>query len=97
MTTGEVVRRKSSKLAFVAYICALFMTLWAVLLDITTFATNDYTWILIQAMSFAAGAMVLLLIAWRRIPIPGRAIAAVLILVDCWVLWNAGVERLLQW
>jgi hypothetical protein len=63
------------------------MTLWAVTLDITTVATNDDTWILIEAMTF---------VAWRRMPTPGRVIAGFLILVDVYLLWNAGVERLLH-
>ena len=48
MTIGAVVKGKTSKLAFADYMAALFMTLWAVILDVTTFASNDHTSILIQ-------------------------------------------------
>jgi len=96
---GEVTGRRASgqTSAFVAYILALLATMYAAVLDLATFATNDYTWILIRSMGCAAAAIVLLLVSWRRMPGPGRGIAASLMLVDLWVLWNAGVERLLQW
>jgi len=48
MTTGAVVKGKSSTLAFATCMAALFMTLWAVILDVTMFATNDYASILVQ-------------------------------------------------
>jgi hypothetical protein len=94
MRTTAFANANGTKWAFVAYITALSMTLWAVTLDITTVATNDDTWILIEAMTFVAGAMVLLLVAWRRVPTPGRVIAAFLILVDVYLLWNAGVAMI---
>lgn len=96
MTSHRAVVRKVDKLAFTAYMGALLMTIWAALLVVTTFATNDYTWILIQAISFAAGAVMLLVWAWTRMPVQGREIAALLILVDGYVMANAA-GRLLHW
>ena len=48
MTAGAVVKGKSSTLAFAAFMAALFMTPWAGILGVTTFATNDYASILSQ-------------------------------------------------
>lgn len=74
---------------------ALLLTIVAVLLDVTTFATNDYTAILWTAIAWAATSALLLALAVRAMPRPGRFALLVLAVVDTFVVWNTGVERLL--
>ncbi|MCA8953926.1 MAG: hypothetical protein KDE27_30730 [Planctomycetes bacterium] len=76
---------------------ALLSTIAATLLDVTTFATNDYTTILQVAIACALGSMLLLALAARAMPWPGQLAALGLAAVDAFVVWNAGVERLLGW
>jgi hypothetical protein len=95
--TNASVQRKTSVLAFAAYIVAMLMTLCAMFLDAVTIAGNDYLRVLLTAMLLAAGAVLLLVVSWKRIPAAVRVIAAGLILIGSFVLWNAGAERLMGW
>ena len=95
MTETELEMRRSHSLSgFLAYVGALLLTVYAFAINSMTFATNDYTIIVFQAVACAAVAILLVVAAWRRIPPAGRAIAAVLVLANLWTLVDAGGRRL---
>ena len=85
--------RARSTLAFVGYLIALVLTLWALLLNNITLA-GDYTLVLVQAIGSSVVAILLLVLCWTRIPTPGRVVSAVLVLANLWVLVDAGGRRL---
>ena len=80
-----------------AFHAALLLTIAAVLLHVTTFATNDYTQILMTAVGCAIASMLMLVLAAIRLPRPGRLFALAVGAADAWVIWGAGAERLLGW
>ncbi len=92
--TDLETRRHHSPSGFLAYVGALLLTIYAFAINSITFATNDYTSIVVQAVACAAVAIVLVVVAWRRIPPAGRAIATLLVLANLWTLVDAGGRRL---
>lgn len=78
---------------FVALTAAVLPTLYAFTMNNTTFATNDYTCLIIQTLVCASSAIALVAAAWRRMPRMGRAIAILLVLVYLWTLFDAGGRR----
>ncbi len=96
-TPSRPAGRARSRLWWFASIGAFVLTLWALVLDLTTFAINDYTNILVMAIACACGAMVLIGACWRRMTVVGRGIAGIVLVGDLWVLVDAGGRRLLGW
>jgi len=76
---------------------AQLLTAWALLLDVATFATNDYRLILLQAIGCAVIAMLLVALVFHRVPRFHRPVCVVLVFVDLFVIWNAAFERGLAW
>ena len=76
------------------FAAAFLMTLWAAMLNTVTFATNDYTRIGLEAIACAAGATVLLVLAWPRMGWPGRLGVGLLAAINVWTLLDAGGRRL---
>ena len=56
-----------------------------------------YTGVLLAAIGCAALSILVLGLLARRLPRPARGFGLVIAAVDVWVLWGAGVERLLGW
>ena len=77
-----------------AHTGALLLTLYAFMINNITVATNNYTSIVIQAVACSSVAILLVVVAWRRIPPAGRATAAVFVLANFWTLFDAGGRRL---
>ena len=90
-------RLKTPWYVALAFHAALLLMIVGVLLHVTTLATNDYTRILIGAVSCAVVSSRVLLLAATRMPRPGRVCALAVGIVDVWVIWGAGAERLLGW
>jgi hypothetical protein len=71
-----------------------FLTFWAVAANNITFATNDYFWIVTQAIVCAGISTVILAFRWRRTGLAGRIVAAILSALNVWTLLDAGGRRL---
>jgi hypothetical protein len=72
------------------------LAVWAALVNNITFATNDYFWIVVQAITCAglSNLIVALAFRWRRAGTVGRVFAIVLLAVNGWTLLDAGGRRL---
>ena len=79
---------------FLAHTGALLLTLYAFGINNISVATNNFTSIVIQAVACSSVAILLVVVAWRRIPPVGRATAALFVLANLWTLFDAGVRRL---
>ncbi len=84
-------------LASVGFVVALAFTLLSLFLNLVTFATNDYTPIVMRAIASAALAMLLIGLLWKRMPMPSRVIAGVLLLANAWTILDGGGRRLMGW
>jgi hypothetical protein len=73
------------------------LTAWALVLVVTTFATNDYTSILKQAIGCALASLLLVALVFRRVSRFNQVLGTGLGVVDLFVLWHAGFERGLVW
>ena len=91
-----VARSRTPRWVPWAYMLAQLLTAWALVLDVATFATNDYTAILLQAIGCAFASAVLVALVVRHVPLFHRTFCGGLVLLDVYVVWNAG-ERLLGW
>ncbi|MCP5021462.1 MAG: hypothetical protein GY930_06770 [bacterium] len=72
----------------------MLLTLYALVLNNITVSTGNYTSIVIQAIACSFIAILLVVVAWRRIPPVGRATAVLFVLVNLWTLLDAGGLRL---
>jgi FlaA1/EpsC-like NDP-sugar epimerase len=81
-------------LAFLGYLAAFVLTLCGLFLNNVTFATNDSTAIVIQALVASIVASILFLICWRHMPTPGRVVSVALLLANIWTILDAGFRRL---
>jgi len=74
--------------------CALWaaglLTLWAVALNNVTLPYGSYGAAVSIAIGCAAVALLLMALAWRRMPNYGRAIAALAVMLNLWTLLVAG-------
>ena len=75
-------------------VIALILTLWALLVNNISLASNDYTSVVVQAIVFAIAALFLIAIGWNRMPILMRAMAVVMSLAAAWTLLDALGRRL---
>ncbi len=73
---------------------ALLLTIYAVIANCTTLASGDYIGAVSLAIVFAGIAILLSCAAWRQLPQAGRAITVFVVLVNAWVLLDAGGRRL---
>ena len=72
------------------------LAFWAVIVNNITFATNDYFWIIIQAIACAGLSDLILAVSfrWRRAGTGGRIFVAILLALNAWTLLDAGGRRL---
>jgi hypothetical protein len=73
----------------------LLTTLYSLVINNITFATNDYRWIVIQAVAGATGSLLASYLIWHRVPAAGRVVLALCSLANLWTLLDAGGRRLL--
>jgi hypothetical protein len=81
-------------LAFLGVIAAFFITAWAAICVVATFATRYYRPIVAQAMGWALLSLLVLLAARSRLERGSRVFAMVIAVADCAVLFVA-IARLL--
>lgn len=86
--------RPKNRLAYFGYLTALFLTLYGLFFNNVTFATNDYTAIVIQALAASIIASLLLVFCWLRMPTPGRVVSVFLLLANVQTIMDAGFRRL---
>ncbi len=95
MTKTELqAGNRNSLSGFLAHTGAMLLTLYALMINNITVATNDYTSIVIQAIACSCVAILLVVVAWRRVPTVGRATAVPFVLANLWTLLDAGGRRL---
>ena len=73
---------------------ALFFGLTGTLLNTITFATNDYTSIVLQALCFAVLGLALTARCWSRASFTLRAVLALVVVGDVFTVIDAGGRRL---
>ena len=73
---------------------AVLMTLYALAINNITFASDDYTSIVMQAVAVAGLAQIVVVAIWRRVPRAVRAMLALCVLANLWTLVDAGGRRL---
>jgi uncharacterized membrane protein YdcZ (DUF606 family) len=83
-----------NRLAYFGYLAAFFLTLYGLLLNNVTFATNDYTAIVVQALAASIVASLLFVICWLRMPTSRRVVSVFLLLANAWTIMDAGFRRL---
>ena len=72
----------------------LSITLYSLAINNITFATDDYRWIVIQAVAGSAGALLVSALLWRRVPMGGRVVLGLCVAASFWTLVDAGGRRL---
>jgi hypothetical protein len=72
------------------------LAFWAVTVNNITFATNDYFWIIVQALVGAGLSNLILAVSfpWRRVGIGERVFATLVLALNAWTLLDAGGRRL---
>jgi len=70
--------------------------LWAMAVNNITFATNDYFWIVVEAIVCAGLSSLLLAssVRWRHASVASRVFAVTLLALNGWTLLDAGGRRL---
>jgi hypothetical protein len=80
--------------SLLTFLAAITLGLVATFLNNVTFATNDYTSIVLQAFAYASLALVLTALSWRRSSFTRRIVLLLFALGDLHTLMDAGGRRL---
>jgi len=96
-STLELRRAPPPRWARACYDGSFLMTGFAVVNDNVTLTTGDHTAVCVLACGGATVAIALAALAWRKMTAFRRYCMALFLVVDGWVLLDAGGLRLLGW